>query len=280
MRSSECRNAIERLSAYLADPTSDAGLDAALAHLLECPECRGRTGYLVRALHTNTLDPLTCQVCEQRLPEYMAATAAGRAGRKWRAVALHLTLCPHCAAVYADLLDLVELAEGRRGVEPPAYPEPDLAFLDPPKPRPLWRLEQAGRLVIEFSAGLLRSLELPAGPSLATSGLKSKRPAPSEQPAPPDLRPFTLVGEAPDRDITIAIEPATGDPARCIVTVKVDIPSRGGWPNLRGTRVAIRRGDATIDSKTTDAFGKALFEGIAAADLPHLSFVIERDAGG
>jgi hypothetical protein len=268
MRRKECQAAVERVTAYLANPqAADAELDTALEHIRECPDCSSRIGYLVRALHTDAVDRLNCQVCEQRLPEYAAMTAAERAGRSGRAIALHLALCPHCAAVYADLADLVALAEGARGQEPPAYPQPDLAFLGP---APIGSLDALGRLVIAFSADLLRTLRMPAGPAFAAGGLRSDQPAPSE------LQPFTLASTAPDLDVSIEVEPVRGDPAHCTITVHAGIPSRGGFPRLRGTLVVLRRGDIGIGRSLTDAHGNVVFKRVPTEDLTQLVFTIER----
>jgi hypothetical protein len=65
-----------------------------------------------------------------------------------------------------------------------------------------------------------------------------------------------------------------GDPTRCTVIVKVNIPSRGGWPNLAGTEVMLKRGELELDTQTTDAYGEAVFERIATDDLAHLIFEI------
>ena len=139
----ENHTALTRLSAYIADPRIEgADLDVALIHVRDCLDCRQRIGYLVRALNT-AADKLNCPACQQRLPEYVSAAAAEQSSRKWRTVALHLALCPSCAAAYADLADMLELAHGRRGVEPPIYPRPDVSFLKP-KRRSFWPL------VIEF----------------------------------------------------------------------------------------------------------------------------------
>lgn len=279
MRTVECRIAMQHLSAYAVDPRSEgAGLNLALDHIRHCPDCSRKIGYLVRALNTNAVDQLNCQVCQERLPEYVAATAPERATRGMREVALHLALCPHCAAACDELVNLVAVAQGERGTAPLVYPELDLKFIDPKRH---WRLERLGRisrLVVAFSDELLRSLELPRQPDFAASGLKSEQPAGSKHPAPLNLRPLALIGEAPNRDVTIAIEPARNDPAHCTIAVHVGIPSRGGWPNLRGTQVALRRGDVEIAGEVTDAHGNAVFERVAVDDLARLEFVIERGA--
>jgi hypothetical protein len=263
----ECQLAIDRLSAYIADPALDrTEIETALSHVRGCPNCTRNIGYLVRALETEATDRLRCADCQERMVEYYHAVRAGQAGiKRWRAVALHLALCPHCALAYADLGDLVELAEGQGDVAPQTYPAPNLSFLRPP----IWRWDTLGRLVIAFSKEVLHNLQMPAGPTFALKG---------EQPETLDLRPFTLIGEVPDRDIRIEVEQVRGDPARCTITVQVRIPSLGGWPKLRGTHVTLKHGDIEIDNQTTDAHGNAVFMRVAVDDLAQLEFAIERGA--
>ena len=271
MRIIECRIAIQQISAYVAEPSSEGTeLDAALEHIRKCLDCSHRIGYLVQALNTSAVDPLNCQVCQERLPEYATAVATGQTGGRWRAVAVHLALCPHCSAEFDELIELIALAQGERGTEPPSYPALDLSFLNPAISRP-WRLEGLGRLVIEFTAELLAGLRM-GGPALTPVGLKTDAP-------PTELRPFTLVGEVEDEDITITLELERGEPTRCTVIVQVDIPSRGGWPNLGGTLVTLRRGAVTLGSQATDDLGNAVFKRVASDDLAQLVFVIEREAG-
>ena len=276
MQTAECRLAIERLLAYLEEPARHrAALSAAISHMSECPHCGNRIGYLVRALTTDEEDQLTCHECQDFLPDYLQAEMDGRAHQdRWRPVALHLETCPHCSAVYATLSDLAELAYGERGVEPPRYPVPKLPFLRAKKaasPQPLkipWRLDEVGRLIIEFSAELLRALQVPAyQPAYATIRLKSDQ-------ARRVLYQFSLKEAGEDLEVTITAEERRDDPARCTVIVEVNIPSRGGWPNLGGTEVKLKRGEQELETQWTDAFGKAVFEGIDTDDLGHLVFEI------
>ena len=60
-----------------------------------------------------------------------------------------------------------------------------------------------------------------------------------------------------------------------MVIVEVSIPSRGGWPNLADTNVTLKRDDLELETQLTDAFGKAVFEGICTDDLAHLVFEIK-----
>jgi len=276
MQTAECRLTIKHLLAYLEDPTHHrAALSAAVGHMSECPYCKDRIARLARALTTDEEDWLTCQECQDLLPDYLQAEMDGRAHEdRWRPVALHLGTCPHCSAVYATLFDLAELAYGERGTEPPHYPVPKLPFLRAKKAAPPqsleipWRLDELGRLIIEFSAEVVRMLQLPAyQPAYATAGLKSAR-------SRRVLYQFSLKEAGEDLEVTITAEERQDDPARCTVIVEVNIPSRGGWPNLGGTEVRLKRGKQELETQWTDAFGKAVFEEIRTDDLARMVFEI------
>ena len=275
MQTMDCRVAVERLLAYLENPDLHrAEADAALSHIGKCPHCENRMRHLIRALTTDEEDSLTCQECQDLLPDYLQAKREGQAHeRRWRPVAFHLETCPHCSAAVATLSDLIELAYGERGEEPPQYPVPVLSFL-PQRDRPVrpgtvrWRLDELGHLIIEFSTELVRVFQAPAyRPAYAMAGVKSGK-------ASRTLCQLSLREAIEDLEVTITAEETRGDPVRCTVIVEVNIPSRGGWPNLADTEVALKRDERELETQLTDAFGKAVFEGIATDDLPHLVFEI------
>lgn len=278
MSTAECRLAIEQLLAYLEDPDLHrAEADTAMGHIRECPHCEGRIGHLVRALNADEEDRLTCQECEDRLPDYLQAETEGHADEaRWRPVAFHLKTCPHCSTTYAALADLAALAYGEGGVEPPHYPVPELPFLPtkkakPPQPAKVpWHLDELGRLIIELSTELVHAFQPPPAfqPAYATARLKSDRPQRT-------LCQLSLNEAVEDLEITITAEEIRGDTTRCTVMVEVDIPSRGGWPHLADTEVTIKRGKEELDRQLTDAFGKAVFKGIATDDLARLVFEIK-----
>jgi len=276
MQTTDCRVAIEHLLAYWENPDLHrAEAEAAFSHIGKCPHCERRVRYLMRALAADEEDSLTCQECQDLLPEYLQAEAEGRADEaQWRFTALHLETCPHCSAEYATLSELLELAHGEQGVEPPRYPVPDLSFLRRAKdrlPQPVsipWRLNELGHVIIEFSAEVLRAFQLPAyQPAYAMAGLRAKLPR--------TLCQISLKEAVKDTEITITAEEKRADPTRCTVVVKVNIPSRGGWPNLAGTEVVLKRGELELDTQKTDAHGEVVFEGVATDDLARLVFEIK-----
>lgn len=275
MQTAECRLAIEHLLVYMENPgMHHAEAETAIGHISTCPHCAYRVEHLIRALAMDEEDRLTCQACQGLLPDYFEAERLGQAHtERWRPVILHLEICPHCAAAYAALHDIAALAEGQRGAEPPHYPTPDLSFLRAAAVQVPWRLDELGRLVVELSAELVRALRSPSfQPALA--GLKSDTSR--RVICQVSLKP-ALGGEGEaleDLEMTITAEEKRGDPAYCTVIVQVHIPSRGGWPNLGSTRVTLKRGEQELETQQTDAFGKAVFEGILTADLEHLAFEI------
>ena len=158
MQMAECRKAMEQLWAYLENPDLyRAEAETAIRHVSLCPHCGRKMEHFIRALTIDEEDRLTCQECQALLPDYLQAERDGQAGgARWRPVVLHLEVCPHCSEEYATLSELLELAHGERGEEPPDYPVPDLSFLRQEKGRRLqstgipWHLDELGRLIIEI----------------------------------------------------------------------------------------------------------------------------------
>ncbi|MCG8351756.1 MAG: hypothetical protein MI924_28650 [Chloroflexales bacterium] len=273
----ECRVTVERLLAYSDNPTIHrAEAEAALAHVRRCPSCQRRLGYLALALANAEEDQLTCQQCQDQLPEYLQAELHGQAhDLQWLPIALHLKLCPHCAAVCAELVELAAFADNAHGAEPPHYPGPDLSFLGHEQHTEVvqsagipWRLDDLGQVVIAFSTELLQTIRQVIQPPAPALGMRK-----SAQITPQRYQ-FALTDAVKDLEITITVEPSRDDPQHCTIVVAVQIPSRGGWPHLAGTQVTLQRGDQEQETQVTDAFGKAVFRGIAVDALPRLVFAI------
>lgn len=207
-----------------------------------------------------------CAACQADLAAYIDAELEGQpAANRFPMVAGHLPTCADCQQVYRELQSLLT-AEWRGQLELPPVPAAfDFAYLpaeNQAAARAAWRLDELGRLVIQLTADLLRGLQ---GPAWQPSYLKSGR-------AP--VLDYRLAGEVEDLNVHITAEPGRGDPQRLLVAVEVDIPTRGGWPNLAGSLVTLRRGSEVVEEQETDAFGKAVFEGVPAEDLADLVFEI------
>lgn len=232
------------------------------------------TQSILRALFEDETFPTPdCRGCQDQLSAYVEADLAGNdAAAAFPTVHAHLAGCATCQRAHAELRTLLALEQSGRLVEPPVAATFDFRYLPrqavtpqseaQPSSQP-WRLDALGRLIIKFSAELLRGLQ---GPALQPSYLKSDAPQPLT---------YTLTGAVDDLDLRINAEPARGDPDRYDVEVEVDVPSRGGWPNLAGSVVALYVKDEEVDRQETDAFGKALFENVPADALAGVAIMVE-----
>jgi hypothetical protein len=279
MQTTDCRAAIEHLLAYLDDPKLHrAEADVAISHIRTCPYCESRVGHLIRALITDEEDPLTCQECQDLLPDYLQAEREGQAHEeRWHAVALHLETCPHCAAEYATLSDLVALAYGERGVEPPRYPVPKLAFLHPSlAPDPNWYQVALdyGRAWLEKETGRWRQLWL----SLPTLGDRQQR-APAlaglmgEVAVPPPSVHRTLAPANANFEIelTVVPDPTSDDADLCRVDVALTLQDRFG--DFSAVQVTLLWGS---DARTeeTDALGQVSFTGLPCDQLASMRLIV------
>ncbi len=276
MQNKPCQKACERLMKYLADPTSSQEmLSLAVRHIAQCRNCQQRFQRLLTAtIHDVSDDTAFCPY-EVWIPAFVAMEIQGKAAATpWREVAEHLKTCAGCATRYTELMALHDDAE--QGVVPLHYPEPDLSFLETePEPEttlpPFWYVDRLGQLIVEFSNTVLRRLQMPLQP--VAVGLKTA--ATSQV-----LFEVTLSESREDLDVTITAEKPAGETSDiCTVIVEVKIPGRGGWPNLGGTQVTLNRGQETLATRQTDAFGKAVFPHIALNALPELSIQITPAAG-
>ncbi|NTU83303.1 MAG: hypothetical protein HGA45_28695 [Chloroflexales bacterium] len=241
-------------------------LDAAIAHMAACPACAAGAGQLIDALRLAAEDRLTCAESEGLLPEYLAALAMGGGDvAQWEDLRVHLAGCPACTAALADLAELQALSDGAFGVEPPAYPAPRrVGAASAPRP---WRLDELGRLVVDLARALV-----PPSSAPALAGLKAA-------PGQTTLATATLSEALPDLELHIAVE-GRPDADRRILVVTVIIPSRGGWPNLGGSEVALLQGGREVVRATTDPFGTVAFTGLAAADIDRFTLAVRPGAAG
>jgi len=275
MQPIDCSTAAERLSATQQNQAGhDAELDEAIAHVSQCPRCKERLGFLVRTLQSDAEDTLTCEQCQDQLPDYVQAQETGQADdTQWQAIALHLHTCPHCAAAHAELVELIQFAYGEQGQEPPLTPIPDLFFLPHRQIRDSWHWEDGIGLVIEFTQGLLRALDaLSLQPAVQPAYAAVRTGAEGAQTLAYELRE-----EINDLEVTITAQEEQTAPRVHAITVRVVLPGKD-WPHLAGTQVTLKRWDAEGETQTTDAHGEAVFEGIAGDDLPRLVFEIAPQA--
>ncbi|MCL4863968.1 MAG: hypothetical protein KJZ93_31460 [Caldilineaceae bacterium] len=228
----------------------------------------------VNAIISPQEDPLTCRACQDALLDYIdAQTTQQEVGAEFAAVEQHLARCPACADAYRELMELTTLAYAANLPTPKRLPTFDFAALEQRASsvthKPYW-WDEFGRMILQFSADLLASWQPPAL-APAYSGLKAGEETPA-------LTQFTIEEHEQDLIVTVTIR-AEGDEGenagRCAIEVAVEIPSRGGWPNLADIPVMLKRGDEPLARSFTDAFGKAQFDGIARGDLPQLSIEVD-----
>ena len=213
-----------------------------------------------------------CQACQAGLAAYVDAELAGQpAAGLFPAVSEHLTTCAACRLELAELRSLLELERQGRLEQPPVPGEFDFGYLqigpfaeERSNRSGGWRMNALGRLVIQFSADLLSALQ---PPTLQPGYLKGS--------APSSLS-YDLTDQIEDLNVRIHVEASRRDPQTATVEVEVDIPSRGGWPNLAGNAVILQRdAEQLLEEQETDAFGKVTFEDVSVEDLPLLVFEIE-----
>lgn len=183
-------------------------------------------------------------------------------------LAAHLERCPHCQAELARLTDF--LAEDA-SLTAPTAPGEETSWQQGNGFR--WRqLKETGQLVIQIigevldRAGRYVSQSPPQlADQLAYGGLRSESLA---QP----LGQLALTEGVENLEVIITVESMPRQADYCAITVQVNIPSRGGWPNLAGTEVTLKQNEVNLASGATDAFGQTIFEGIPTADFSQLSF--------
>lgn len=219
-----------------------------------------------------------CNIYEEAILAYAEVVQEGLPlSRSMAMVQEHLLQCASCRQVYEESKAIYAL-----GDEPPIppsvqLPKFDLSFLPSPQCENSveeakhrwrnWAMDNLGRLVIEFSTQLLDTVQPMPQLAFAKSG-----------PGQANKSLFELtIDEYDDLLVKIEGKQNRSQPEDCDLAISVDIPSRGGWPMLGGTHVALRRGDLPLDSVETDAFGQANVTNIKQADLPKLVITVAPD---
>ncbi len=273
MQTLDCATTIEPLLTYWDDPDSHrAEVDAAIEHIKQCPHCEDRAGHLIRALTTDQEDRLTCQECDSLLPGYVQAETEGRAGGDhWRSVAFHIETCPHCSETHSELVELVELAYGDQGEEPPRYPIPDLLFL-----RPDWHQVALdyGRAWLERETGRWRRLVL----GLPTLGMLAQR-----APALVGLMDDSTVTPAPVQrtcapadanfEIKLVVGPDTTAVEQDLYRLDVALTLHDRFGDFSGVQITLTW-NSTACMQETNVLGKVTFTGLSGDQLPSMSLTV------
>lgn len=183
----------------------------------------------------------------------------------------HLTNCPHCQA---ELSRLGDFLDGEVALPRPTEVAPPQDWIK--GEGFLWRqLAGAKQIIIRLLDDVLtsaaqnisRTLSPPPG-QLAYGG--KWRLGEGEN----NLVQVELKEGVEDLEVIVVVQEKVNDARHCTITVDVNIPSRGGWPNLGNTEVTLRKEGMELRTRLTDAFGKAIFEDILRDELFDLDLEI------
>ncbi len=183
----------------------------------------------------------------EHFPAYAAAVARGAMPPDTE-LAAHLAACAACQAELDELVAAVTAAYDGQIASAPVYPAADLSFLRPadkvtaartqPARALPWRLDDRGRLEIQFSLALVATLAPRAVVGAARGQFL--------------FRYIQDPGSVDDLGVTIEVfaEDAAHNLGR--VRVGVDVPSRDAL-DQSGSRVVVRAGEAAWQGETDES---------------------------
>lgn len=205
----------------------------------------------------------------ERLPEYATTLVLGGPGeRSAPDIAAHVAGCATCRDELEELLALTHAAYAGEIAPATTYPVPDLSFLprstpmfvpEVSPPRREWWIDEARRLVVQFSQALLDLLRPPtlAG---ATRGRL--------------LYHYTQApGTVADLDLTIEVFLEGSDPALARVSVCVEASGRD--PLDQAGAVVTLHAVGLSRSGVTDETGGVDFATVPLAALPDLRVTVQ-----
>jgi hypothetical protein len=202
------------------------------------------------------------QTLHALLPLYATTIALGGAQPAGMSdLEQHLAVCTVCRAELEELSILTSAAYSDQIAAAPAYPAPDLTFLRAAQVRahdPPWLLDEVGRLVVQFSAMLLKTLRPPALAGAARGQFL--------------YRYVQDPGSVDDLEVTIEVFAEDTRQERGRVRVAVDVPSRGPF-DQSGSQVVVRADEQAWQGETDEA-GCVDFAPIPLAALPRLKVEI------
>lgn len=222
-------------------------------------------------------DDIVDPSCRNLLHAYIDAELANEdAASRYPEVAACLAASAQFREEYEIVKTLLAQEADNEWIQPPITADFDFTYLKtarPPRPQYTlsWVLNRIGNLVIELSTKLadrpyMAPLSPEQEPQLIVSGAFR-----SEQ---QQLTHFLLKGAIDDLEVEIMAEEQEGDATQCQLIVGVNIPSKGGFPNLAHTKIIMRQEEADPVVQQTDAFGKTVFRQVAITALGHLTFEI------
>ena len=215
------------------------------------------------------------QINVEDLLVYIETERAGRAAAQLHPqVQSALASSAACRQAYEALKAFLQWEASAVLETPPRPLQLDLSYLPVATPAPVvvqpatvlaqlsWYWAQLGYLVVELSSEILGPLQsLQPQPTYSFA-----RAAQGEA----NAYHFTLENQLADLNFRLTIEREQPAGDQCQVIVEAEIPSRGGWPNLADTIVNLKQADTVVQSRLTDAFGRAVFPAVALSQLPAL----------
>ena len=200
----------------------------------------------------------------ESFPSYAMAMALGQAPEvRFPDVAAHLQDCPDCRAELDTLLELVIPAYRGQVTPADSYPQFNLAFLGSATTGAQdgtsnWLIDSLKKLVVEFSEGLLTSLQQPAYAQAARGpALYHYTP----EPAPPGNLGLT---------IDVFADESVAEQGN--IQVLLDVPSRDPF-DQSGMRVNLRIGDLSWEGSTSTT-GSVTFAAVPLKDLARMRIEI------
>lgn len=282
-----CQQATEQLLAYVIDPSQDrAKIGPALDHLKSCPYCQRKVNHLISALTTNEADQLTCQECEELLPDYIEAKIEDQTDASpWSLVAQHLAVCPDCSAAYAELTDLMALVDSGPDVALPAYSTPDLSFLDlesaersqlASDPNWLRVTLDYGQAWLERETGRWRQLWLSLPPlkhrsldTLALTGLMNAEPRTTI----PGQRILNIAPPEAGFALRLTVTPEPASTSQELYRLEVDLTLTDRLGDFSGAEVTLLWGSSEQSQKTNE-WGEVVFSGLPDDQLASMDLKV------
>ena len=240
---------------------------------------------LVAAIQSDVEDHIDCTVCQERLPEYMAAQIGGDAQRLGNAPMIevrdHLSLCPYCTAAYAQVSEWMSVGEVDAVPPAPSYPDFDLpvsALSKPPTQPPtstssfaagLQAIAAQGRRWVEDTRGGIYLL-LDPRPLAAAWAVKSGEES--------SLLAHTVVGEEeiPGWEVEASAFAGEVGSGLCSIEVAIFRPGAAG-ATLGGIPIAlvVLEDGTTLAAQLTDVAGVTEFKDVSLDRLARIAVQVQ-----
>lgn len=222
--------------------------------------------------------------CQHLLHAYVETElAGGNAAIQFPSVQACLETMPAFREAYEELKAFLEMEQAGLLADPGTLPGLDEAFLrelleeetavsSPPHPAPLWHFNKLGQLMIQLADYFHQAAAeyRPTSPS-PTDRLAGALRSAAEGPS------FVL-NDVEDHEIKVQLVSLDQVREEGSLEVTVNIPSRGGWPNLGETAVSLHTPTSPSRTRLTDPAGRVLFRNVPLADLNDLTIEIAPSA--